>query len=138
MAEDAEDVKEILDVVSEKIPKLIENLTDILYGEESSAKFGKAVASFYKELVDSGMTKDQAYELTQQYMSSLNLAGLVGNAVGGRGKHVTKESYGPKIMIKAGSDDCDCEECGPEGNDIGAEIEEHVKEKIRKKLEDEE
>ncbi|MEE9116553.1 MAG: hypothetical protein V3U09_06625 [Thermoplasmata archaeon] len=121
MVEDAENVKEILDVVSEKIPKLIENLTDVLYGEKSSAKFGKAVATFYKELVDSGMTKEQAYELTQQYMSSLNLAGLIGDAVGGGGK-------GHKIMIKTGSGD----------NDIGKEIEERVKEKIRKKFEDEE
>jgi hypothetical protein len=135
MVEDAEDVKEILDVVSEKIPKLIENLTDILYGEKSSAKFGKAVASFYKELVESGMTKDQAYELTQQYMSSLNLSGLIGEAVGGGGKG-HGHGGGHNIMIKAGSDDC--EECGPEGNDIGKEIEEHVKEKIRKKLQDEE
>ncbi len=130
MVEDAEHVKEILDVVSEKIPKLIENLTDILYGEKSSAKFGKAVASFYKELVDSGMTKDQAYELTQQYMSSLNLSGLIGEAVGGHG---TGHKGGHKIMIHAGSDDC-----GHGDNDIGKEIEEHVKETIRKKLEDEE
>jgi hypothetical protein len=129
MVEDAEEVKEILDVVSEKIPKLIENLTDILYGEKSSAKFGKAVASFYKELVDSGMTKD-AYELTQQYMSSLNLSGLIGEAVGGGGKG---HKGGHKIMIHAGSDDCK-----PGNNDIGKEIEEHVKESIRKKLEDEE
>lgn len=130
MVEDAEEVKKILDVVSEKIPKLIENLTDILYGEKSSAKFGKAVASFYKELVDSGMTKDQAYELTQQYMSSLNLSGLIGEAVGSGGKGHKGHH---KIMIHAGSDDC-----GPGHNDIGKEIEEHVKEKIRKKLEDEE
>ncbi len=129
MVEDAEHVKEILEVVSEKIPKLIENLTDILYGEKSSAKFGKAVASFYKELVDSGMTKDQAYELTQQYMSSLNLSGLIGDAVGGGGIH----KGGHKIMIHTGSDDC-----GHGDHDIGKEIEEHVKERIRKKLEDEE
>ena len=133
MVEDAENVKEILDVVSEKIPKLIENLTDILYGEKSSAKFGKAVATFYKELVDSGMTKEQAYELTQQYMSSLNLAGLIGDAVGSGGKG---HGGGHKIMIKTGSDEC--EECGHGHNDIGKEIEERVKEKIRKKFEDEE
>jgi hypothetical protein len=109
MVEDAEEVKEILDVVSEKIPKLIENLTDILYGEKSSAKFGKAVASFY---------------------NSLNLSGLIGEAVGGGGKG---HKGGHKIMIHAGSDDCK-----PGNNDIGKEIEEHVKESIRKKLEDEE
>lgn len=130
MVEDAENVKEILDVVSEKIPKLIENLTDILYGEKSSAKFGKAVATFYKELVDSGMTKDQAYELTQQYMSSLNLSGLIGDAVGSGGKG---GKHGKHIEIITGP-----VSCGHGHNDIGRENEEHVKEKIRKKLEDEE
>ena len=130
MVEDAENVKEILDVVSEKIPKLIENLTDILYGEKSSAKFGKAVATFYKELVDSGMTKEQAYELTQQYMSSLNLSGLIGEAVGSGGKG---GKHGKHIEIITGPVSCEHGD-----NDIGKEIEEHVKEKIRKKFEDEE
>jgi hypothetical protein len=127
MVEDAEDIKKVLDVVSEKIPKLIENLTDILYGEKESAKYGKAVARFYKELVDAGLTNEQAFELTQQYMSSLNLAGMIGKAMG--------EGGGPKakVIVKTGDDEC-CEE----GNDIGKEIEERVKEKIREKLEDEE
>jgi len=127
MVEDAEEVREILDVVSEKIPKLIESLTDILYGEKSSAKYGKAVASFYKSLVESGMTNEQAYELTQQYMSSLNLAGLIGNAIGGEGKG------GKKIEIIAGPNS---HFCG--GDDIGKEIEERVKERVKKKFEDEE
>lgn len=126
MVEDAQEVKEILEVVSKEIPKLIENLTDILYGEKSSAKYGKAVASFYKSLIDSGMTNEQAYELTQQYMSSLNLAGLIGDAIGS-----DKKGH-KKIMIKAGSGD-DCVEID---EDFGKEIEERVKENIRKKLEE--
>ncbi|MFQ5883820.1 MAG: hypothetical protein ACE5IO_01820, partial [Thermoplasmata archaeon] len=103
---------------------LIESLTDILYGEKESAKYGKAVATFYKALVDAGLTNEQAYELTQQYMSSLNLAGMIGKAMGeGKGKR--------EIHIEAMGD--------VHGHDdIGKEIEERVKEKIRKKLEEEE
>ncbi len=127
MVEDAEEVREILDVVSEKIPKLIESLTDILYGEKSSAKYGKAVASFYTSLVESGMTNEQAYELTQQYMSSLNLAGLIGQAIGGERKG------GKKIEIIAGPNSH-----FHDGDEIGKEIEERVKERIKKKLQDEE
>lgn len=122
----AEEVKEILDVVSEKIPKLIESLTEILYGEKSSAKYGKAVASFYKTLVESGMTNEQAFELTQQYMSSLNLAGMIGEAMGDRkGKKEYKMEFYPGGDVQI-------------GDDIGKEIERRVKEKLKEKLEDEE
>ncbi|MFQ6059839.1 MAG: hypothetical protein ACE5KV_00890 [Thermoplasmata archaeon] len=68
-------------MVSENIPKLIDSLTEILYGERGSAKYDRTVANSYKTLVDSGMTKEQAFELTQQYM---NLAGMIGKAIGKR------------------------------------------------------
>lgn len=127
MVEDAEEVKEILEVVSKEIPKLIESLTDVLYGEKSSAKYGKAISSFYKSLIDSGMTSEQAFELTQQYMSSLNLAGLIGDAMSGEKKGQKK------IVIKSGSgNNVEIDE------DFGKEIEERVKEKIRKKFEEDE
>ncbi len=81
-----EDVKEILGVVSEKIPALLNSLTDSIYGKEASAKFGTAVANFYKTLKDSGMTDEQAFKLTEQYMSSLNLAGTLAKAIGRHGE----------------------------------------------------
>jgi hypothetical protein len=82
---EAEEVKEILSVVSEKIPELLNSLTDILYGREQSKKYGGAVAGFYKSLKESGMMDEQAYELTKQYMSAMNLPGMLGQAMGGRG-----------------------------------------------------
>lgn len=81
-----EDIKEILNVISEKIPALLNGLTDSIYGKDASAKFGAAVANFYKTLKDSGMTDEQAFKLTEQYMSSLNLAGIISKAVGRRGE----------------------------------------------------
>ena len=81
---DAENVKEILGVVSEKIPPLLNSLTDSIYGKDASAKFGQAVANFYTTLKESGMTDDQAFKLTEQYMSSLNLGGMIAKAVGSR------------------------------------------------------
>ena len=82
----AEDVKEILGVVSEKIPALLNSLTDSIYGKDASAKFGTAIANFYKTLKDSGMTDEQAFKLTEQYMSSLNLGGMIAKAVSHRGE----------------------------------------------------
>ena len=88
---DAEEIKEILTMVSDKIPKLLTSLTDVLYGADQAGKYGKAVAGFYKELKDSGMTDEQAFELTKQYMSSLNLSGMIDKAMSGKKVIVHKD-----------------------------------------------
>ncbi|HEY7588641.1 MAG TPA: hypothetical protein VIB49_07880 [Thermoplasmata archaeon] len=75
-----EDLKEIMNTISEKIPGLLHGLTDEIYGKDASAKFGAAVANFYQTLKNSGMTDEQAFKLTEQYMSSLNLGGLIAKA----------------------------------------------------------
>lgn len=82
---DAEQVKEIIGVISEKVPTLLNSLADVLYGKDQAAKYGLAVAGFYKTLKDSGMTDEQAYELTKQYMSAMNLPSMIGEAIRGRG-----------------------------------------------------
>lgn len=83
---DADQVKEIINVFSDKIPGLLNSLADVLYGREQAKKYGEAVAGFFKSLKDSGMTDAQAYELTKQYMSAMNLPGMIGAAIGGKGK----------------------------------------------------
>jgi len=72
-----ENVKEIFAIFSEKVPALLNSLTDSIYGKDASAKFGMAVANFYTTLKKSGMTDEQAFKLTEQYMSSLNLGGII-------------------------------------------------------------
>jgi hypothetical protein len=83
-AHSANELKEMLEVATQKIPALLNSLTDVLYGKVSAAKYGEAVANFYRTLKESGMTDEQAFRLTEQYMSSLNLAKIIGQAVGGR------------------------------------------------------
>lgn len=78
------EVKEMLEAFSEKIPALLNSLTDAIYGKEASAKFGAAVGDFYNRLKGSGMTDEQAFRLTETYMSSLNLGGIIAKAVGKR------------------------------------------------------
>ncbi len=70
-------IKEILDVVSEKIPGLLKELSSLLYGPESARNYAQAAATFYKELRDAGMDNRQSFELTQQYMSTLNLGHIM-------------------------------------------------------------
>ena len=87
-----EEVKEIIDTVSDKIPKLLESLSDVLYSKENAEKYGDAVAHFYKSLIDAGMTPEQAFELTEKYMSSLSPLSAMGNVFRGKGNH----GHGPK------------------------------------------
>jgi hypothetical protein len=74
---DPEKIKEILDVVSEKIPGLLKELSEILYGPKNAKQYAEAAATFYKELKKSGMSEDQAFELTRQYLSTLNLGKMM-------------------------------------------------------------
>ena len=80
---DPDKVKEILNVVSEKIPGLLKELSGVLYSPEQAKQFGLAGATFYKELKAAGMTDEQAFELTNQYMSSMN----IGSAMKGFTRH---------------------------------------------------
>ena len=72
-----EKIKEILDVVSEKIPGLLKELSKLIYGAESAKQYAAAAAMFYKELKNAGMTDEQAFELTRQYMSTLNIGQMI-------------------------------------------------------------
>jgi hypothetical protein len=80
-----EDFKELLNAFGDKIPTILNSLTDAIYGKDASAKFGAAVANFYRTLKESGMTDEQAFKLSEQYMSTLNLGGLISKAVSQRG-----------------------------------------------------
>ena len=59
---DPEKIKEILDVVSEKIPGLLKELSGLLYSPESAKQYAEAAAIFYKELIKAGMTLEHPQE----------------------------------------------------------------------------
>jgi hypothetical protein len=79
-----QEMRAMLEAFSEKIPGILNSLTDAIYGKDASAKFGAAVADFYKTVKGSGMSEEQAFRLTEQYMSSLNLGGIIAKTVGKR------------------------------------------------------
>ena len=68
-----EELRGIFKVLGEEVPGLLEKLTKIIYGVKESEDFGKAVGNFYKALKDAGMSNEQAFQLTQEYMSNINL-----------------------------------------------------------------
>lgn len=65
------EIGELLEVVSQKVPKLVNELLRTLYSEEAGSQMGKAVGSFYKELVDNGIAPDEALAMAKDYMNTL-------------------------------------------------------------------
>ncbi len=84
---DAEQLKEIFGVLTESVPKLLDSVTKVLYGANEGTKFGESVAAFYKALKNAGMSNEQAFELTKDYMANLSLGGMLKNVVGGASHH---------------------------------------------------
>lgn len=77
---DAQEVSEILTVVSEKIPTLIKSIVEIVFSETSGREMGKAVAAFYEELTKSELPNDVALEMTRDYMKTFsNFGNIVKN-----------------------------------------------------------
>ncbi len=68
---DAQEVAQILDVVAEKVPALISELRNTLFSAEAGAEMGKAVGSFYRQLVDSGIPEGEALAMAKSYIGSL-------------------------------------------------------------------
>ncbi|MFS1514274.1 hypothetical protein VQL36_17860 [Chengkuizengella sp. SCS-71B] len=66
-----EEVAELLEVASKKVPELITNLLNTLYSQKSASDMGKAVGSLYKELVDAGIPQEVAVQMAKDYMFSL-------------------------------------------------------------------
>lgn len=69
--EGAKEIGEILDAVSDKVPKLISGIVSSLYSAEAGKNMGQAVGSLYKELLESGLPEDVAIEMAKNYMLSL-------------------------------------------------------------------
>jgi hypothetical protein len=73
--DDAEEVKEILSVVSTEIPGLIRNILASVFSEEAGRSMGKAAAAFYQELKDGGMPDPVAIKMTEEYMGTFTSLG---------------------------------------------------------------
>jgi chromosome segregation ATPase len=70
--ESPEEVREVLDIVSARIPGIMKDVQSALYSVESLEKMGEAIGAFYRKLVDSGVPEEQAAQLTMVQQSRLN------------------------------------------------------------------
>ena len=70
--EDAESVREILDVVSERIPNLMRGINDALATPEAMENMAKSLAVYHRTLIDAGMDQDLASRLTTIQASAMN------------------------------------------------------------------
>jgi hypothetical protein len=76
-----EDVREVLSAVSEMVPNLLRELRGVLYSKDAAESMADAVSTFYRKLVEAGIPREDAMEMTRGYM--INLRDLV------RGKGIT-------------------------------------------------
>ena len=75
--EDIEEFKEVMNTLKETVSQLIKSIVDTVYSSQNAEEFGKQVANFYKEMVNAGMNKEKAYELTKKFMESRDIAGVL-------------------------------------------------------------
>ena len=80
LVKDIDDLKEILGVVTDKVPGLLKGLRNVLYSKDAAENMADAVATFYTKLVEAGIPKDQAMEMTRGYM--INLRDIFGSEGG--------------------------------------------------------
>jgi hypothetical protein len=78
---DAAELKEIMKIMTQTVPDLLGGINKAFFDPQESLNRGNSIASFYSTLVQSGVPKDQAFELTRSYMSSTSLGGLISNLV---------------------------------------------------------
>ena len=82
--EDAEEVKEILSVVSKEIPALIRGIIGAVFSEEAGRDLGRAAAAFYSELKEGGMPEDVAVKMTENYIGTFTSLGGVLRSMSGK------------------------------------------------------
>jgi hypothetical protein len=105
---DAENVKEILGVVSSELPALVKSLLATVFSEEAGKNMGKAAAAYYKELKNGGIPEQVAVKMTEDYMKTFT---NIGSMLRGPGRR---------------------EETDRSGEEIGREIERRIREKLEK------
>ncbi len=90
--ENPEDIAELLDVISDRIPALIKGLMNSFFSPEAAANMGKAVAEFRKTLIEGGIPEGEAMEMTREYLRTLtNMKGFMSGAKIGSHVHNDKE-----------------------------------------------
>lgn len=96
--EDVEELREVLNVISEfleKLPGLVKQIIDIIFSRDIGEKVGASVGAFYKQLLEAGVPKEEALKLTVEFyettMSVSKLIEKIASAAEGKGRHIRVE-----------------------------------------------
>ena len=65
------EIGELLDEVTEKMPKFMNSLMNVMFSSEAGKKMGQAVGSMYKELIEVGIPQDEALKMARDYMMTI-------------------------------------------------------------------
>jgi len=68
---DAQEVAEIFETLSTKIPDMLNGILGSLFSPEAAGNMGKAVAEFRKSLIEGGIPEDEAMVMTRSYLGTL-------------------------------------------------------------------
>ncbi|MDI9496901.1 MAG: hypothetical protein QM270_00225 [Bacillota bacterium] len=74
-----QEIGELMDTVSEKIPKMLRNVMSSFYSAESGREVGKSIGGLYQELVAAGIPEADALAMAKDYLSSIS--SMFNNAV---------------------------------------------------------
>ena len=69
--ETPEDVGEILDMVTDKVPKMIKGIIGAFFSPEAAKDMATSVANFRKTLIEGGIPEDEAMQMTREYMQTV-------------------------------------------------------------------
>ncbi len=75
--DDVKELKEVMETLRDTVPAIIKGIVDALYSSQTAEDFGKQVANFYKSMIEAGMSKEQAFELTKEFMESRDIVGVI-------------------------------------------------------------
>lgn len=70
-SKDVNELRDVLDTVSERVPKLIRDVVGSLYSREAGASMGQSVGAYYQELIASGIPQEAALEMAKSYSISM-------------------------------------------------------------------
>jgi hypothetical protein len=111
---DAEELKEMISVFSDKVPALIKGLIQSVFSAEAAADMGKAAATYYKELKAGGIPDEVAVKMTQDYIGTFTrISEFIRTASRGEPRHHYGEDIADdvekavrrKIKLKLGEDE---------------------------------
>ena len=96
-SDEAEEVREILSVVSEKVPALIKGLMSSVFSADAAKDMGKAAATYYSELKAGGIPDEVAVQMTKEYIGTFSkISDFIKTASRG---HEEDEDIGRDIQV---------------------------------------